>query len=331
MNHVTPSMMKPTGWFQIGWTNDFPAGTVHSRKFFGQEMVVFRTESGELKALEAYCPHLGAHLGCGGIISGENIRCPFHYWEFDGDGRNTLIPYQDRPNRAIQMQTWQLLERNEVVYIWHDINGAAPSWEAPDVFEVLGPDVAAAEYHSSYPAGQVRFGALRLNPYVVLDNAADPSHFVAVHGSSSIPTVVSAEPDGHQFRVKLGFGKRWLDPEADTSKLDSLDIVEVGVGMSFTALGSLVNPFVVIVLSTTPIDNETSELFQTVWLQKAEGDEVPGRLAERMRLATYQLPGDIMIWENQRYLDRPAWAANEVKGFNALRRWAANFYEHAER
>jgi hypothetical protein len=28
-------------------------------------MVIFRTESGEVKILEAYCPHMGAHLGYG--------------------------------------------------------------------------------------------------------------------------------------------------------------------------------------------------------------------------------------------------------------------------
>ena len=71
-------------------------------------------------------------------------------------------------------------------------------------------------------------------------------------------------------------------------------------------------------------------MFQTVWLQNTKGDEVPGHLADRMHAATNQLPGDIVIWENQRYMERPAWAANEVKGFNALRRWAAGFYERTE-
>jgi len=137
---------------------------------------------------------------------------------------------------------------------------------------------------------------------------------------------VRSEADGHLFRVKLGFGKRWLTHPTSTTA-DALDILQVGVGLSFTALGSLTNPFVVIVLATTPIDDETSEMFQTVWLQRAEGDDLPGRLAERLDRATNQLPGDIEIWENQRYVERPAWAANEVKGFNALRRWASSFYE----
>ena len=106
---------------------------------------------------------------------------------------------------------------------------------------------------------------------------------------------------------------------------DALDILEVGVGLSFTALGSRTTPYVVIVLATTPVDDETSEMFQTVWLERADGDDEPGRLEQRMYDATHQLPRDINIWEHQRYVEHPAWAANEVRGFTAIRRWAESF------
>jgi 3-ketosteroid 9alpha-monooxygenase subunit A len=86
---------------------------------------------------------------------------------------------------------------------------------------------------------------------------------------------------------------------------------------------------IVIVLATTPVDDETSEMFQTVWLEQAPGDDEPGRFEERMHHATHQLPYDIEIWENQRWVERPAWTASEVRGFTALRRWAAGFYEPA--
>jgi 3-ketosteroid 9alpha-monooxygenase subunit A len=71
-------------------------------------------------------------------------------------------------------------------------------------------------------------------------------------------------------------------------------------------------------------------MFQTVWLERAEGDDEPGRLESRMHKATHQLSRDIEIWEHQRYVERPAWAANEVQGFKALRKWASAFYEPAK-
>lgn len=328
MGRLPAAMMRPAGWFQIGWSTDFPPGDVVPKTFFGQDLAVFRTGDGVLRALDAYCGHMGAHLGFGGTVDGSCVTCPFHGWQWDAEGRNTLIPYQDRPNRAVRMRTWDVVERNEIVYLWHHYDGLGPDWRVPDVFDALGDDAASRDYHSSHPDGQIAFGRRTLDPFVVLDNAADPAHFVTVHQTPTVPKVVVADADGHLFRVKLGFGASW-DHDPDHATGDALDILEVGVGLSFTALGGARSPFVVIVLATTPVDDDTSEMYQTVWLERAAGDDEPGRLAERMHHATHQLPRDIEIWEHQRYVERPAWAANEVRGFQALRRWAAGFYADA--
>jgi phenylpropionate dioxygenase-like ring-hydroxylating dioxygenase large terminal subunit len=319
-------MMKPAGWFQVGWSGDIAPGAVVAKTYFGQDIVIYRTDDGVLTALDAYCQHMGAHLGFGGTVCEDRIICPYHGWEWDREGRNVCIPYHDRPNRARRIPTWPVAERNGIVYLWHHWDRSAPDWEVPDVFESQGDHVSGLTYHDCHPDGEIRFGAGTLDPYVVLDNAADPAHFKFVHHTKSIPVVVRSDPDGHLFRVKLGFGSRWrTDP--DNARSDALDILEVGVGLSFTALGGEQLPYAVIVLATTPIDDETSEMFQTVWLEHADGDEEPAQLARRMHHATHQLPYDIAIWENQRYLERPAWTASEVRGFTALRRWAERFYD----
>ena len=54
---------------------------------------MFRTESGQVHVLDAYCQHLGANMGVGGTVEGENIVCPWHGWRWRGDGTNALIPY----------------------------------------------------------------------------------------------------------------------------------------------------------------------------------------------------------------------------------------------
>ena len=43
--------------------------------------------------MDAYCPHLGAHLGHGGRVEGGAVRCPFHAWLWGGDGRCLEVPY----------------------------------------------------------------------------------------------------------------------------------------------------------------------------------------------------------------------------------------------
>ena len=37
---------------------------------------MFRTASGRVHVMDAYCQHLGANMGVGGKVEGENIACP---------------------------------------------------------------------------------------------------------------------------------------------------------------------------------------------------------------------------------------------------------------
>ena len=91
----------PFGWYGVSLSRELAAGEVKPLQYFGKELVLFRTESGEARLLDAFCPHLGAHLGHGGKVKGEHIACPFHGWEFSGEGVCQHIPYaQNMPPRA---------------------------------------------------------------------------------------------------------------------------------------------------------------------------------------------------------------------------------------
>lgn len=58
-----PFTWKVTGWFMIGWSPEFAAGEVRPLRYFGEDMVAYRNESGRLHVLEAHCKHLGARIG----------------------------------------------------------------------------------------------------------------------------------------------------------------------------------------------------------------------------------------------------------------------------
>ena len=82
-----PMPRYPNGWFQVAYSEELPEGGVMPLRYFGRDLVLFRTETGEARVLDAFCPHLGAHLGHGGKVCGQSIRCPFHAWEFNGAGQ----------------------------------------------------------------------------------------------------------------------------------------------------------------------------------------------------------------------------------------------------
>ena len=57
----------PNGWFCISRSDEIKPGEVKSLKFCDNQVVAFRTESGEATVL-MLLPHLGAHLGEGVVL-----------------------------------------------------------------------------------------------------------------------------------------------------------------------------------------------------------------------------------------------------------------------
>ena len=126
-----PFTWRPTGWFMVGWSHDFPVGSVKPLQYFGGHQVAYRTEDGELHMLDAHCPHLGAHLGHGGKVKDDCIVCPYHGWGYGPDGVNKFIPYEDRPNVSHSLKVWPLVEQHGCVFVWHDPAGGSAALGAP--------------------------------------------------------------------------------------------------------------------------------------------------------------------------------------------------------
>lgn len=71
---------------EVAGPGDFVEYTIGDRS-----AVVLRAASGELRAFQNTCPHRGTRLldGCG-RVAGE-IRCRFHGWRWDLEGRSTFV------------------------------------------------------------------------------------------------------------------------------------------------------------------------------------------------------------------------------------------------
>ena len=74
------------GWYWIINSCDLKPGDVKAISYCGRNVVLFRGKNGKPYVLDAYCAHMGAHLGIGGKVRFNNcIECPFHGWAFDGE------------------------------------------------------------------------------------------------------------------------------------------------------------------------------------------------------------------------------------------------------
>ncbi len=117
-----------TGWYAFGLASELSAGVVLSRPFMGEDLVVYRTRSGVVRAVEPYCAHLGAHLGYGGWVDGELIVCPFHAFAYDDAGACVRTGYGTKPPAKAHLAQRPVREANGLVLAWHGVG--APSWEA---------------------------------------------------------------------------------------------------------------------------------------------------------------------------------------------------------
>jgi 3-ketosteroid 9alpha-monooxygenase subunit A len=208
-----PFTWKVTGWFMVGWSPEFPVGEVRPLHYFGEDLVAYRDESGELHVLEAHCKHLGAHIGHGGKVVGDCVQCPFHGWRWGPDGTNRYIPYQpDRPNRALRLRVFPVREQYDCVFIWHQPDGKEPQWEMPDIFRKFPQfETDPAAYYRAYPEFSRRAEREPVHPQIVAENAPDSAHFEYVHHATVTPRVLDWKIVDHEWQFIAG----WPDAGSD--------------------------------------------------------------------------------------------------------------------
>ncbi|GJF09125.1 (2Fe-2S) ferredoxin [Mycolicibacterium cyprinidarum] len=323
-----PLSMKPTGWFQVAWSDEIGIGDVHTMKYFGQEMVAWRSESGQLTVMNAYCEHLGAHLGFGGTVRGEVLQCPFHGWQWNQQGRNVCIPYEDRPNRGRRITTYPVVERNDSVYIWHDLDNRDPFFEVPDVFADFDGGSRAADY---FPQQRLFRQSLEMHPQYVLENGVDVAHFKYVHNTPIVPVFTRHDFDGPVSYVDFTITFEGDDGQKIEDVNSGVEAINGGLGIAVTKSWGMIDNRTISAI--TPVDDCTSDVRFMVYIGRPNSQSTsrdPARAEVKANEfgagVIRQFSQDIHIWAHQRYSDPPALASSEMKGFTAIREWAMKFY-----
>src|SRR5262245_23671328 len=124
----------PNSWFVVAFSSELPVKGVMPLKYFGKDLVLFRTEDGVARVFDAFCPHLGAHLGYGGTVEDGKLRCLFHGWKFDGvSGHCTEVPFASKIPPRAAVKPWPVAEVDGAILVYHHAEGLAPTWEVPSV------------------------------------------------------------------------------------------------------------------------------------------------------------------------------------------------------
>ena len=306
-----------TGWFVIAASDEIPRGKVLSLRYFGRALVAFRGDSGEVAVLDAHCPHLGADLGIGGKVVGDSIQCPFHAWEFSGAGACTRIPYckSDKIPPRAQIHPWPVRERNGLVFVWHDRDGGAPTYEIPVIAEHGTPE---------WTPWTLNLMTIRTAPCEIIENVADRGHFPRVHGTE-VETFENEFVDHMAIQRSSGVAY----PRGGGSDRFKLTATYYGPAYQVTEMESFLPNR--LINAHTPIDDRTLHLRFGVMLKRVGSDEKMARYAQAY-VTNLQVgfAEDVAIWENKTWRDRPVLCDGDG-AIGALRRWYRQFYEVQEK
>jgi phenylpropionate dioxygenase-like ring-hydroxylating dioxygenase large terminal subunit len=315
---LRPRRPYPDGWFAVAFADELRPGRVLRRRFMGEDLVVYRTRGGVVRVVEPYCPHLGAHIGYGGRVEGEEIVCPFHHFAFGTDGVCVRTGYGTRPPVARLVQR-DMREINGAILVWRHAGGAPPAWEV------------AAQPTDGFPAAFRHVATLVDHPQDVVENAVDIGHIGPVHGYHGVrlqrPFVAQgpsftiaatgerAMPLGSPLEVAFdivvhGFGHLWVDAT----------IPRLRAAAQFQAMA-------------TPIDPCRVEIRFSVALRLGR-DAADGRArmlaSQLLTLALgpafrHDTRRDFPIWEHKVYVEQPCLAKGDGP-LPAFRQWAQQFY-----
>jgi vanillate O-demethylase monooxygenase subunit len=166
-----------------------------ARTLLGQPLVLFRTASGEVAALEDRCCHRALPLSLG-TLEAEGVRCGYHGLLFGAQGQCLEIPGQVQvPGKAL-VKAFTVRERDQILWLW--FGDATPVEEPP-----------AYPHHSS---GQYLFEGDVYHydaPWQLIhDNLLDLSHLGYVHlltigGNASIHMNAQMQVTGDESSVTV--------------------------------------------------------------------------------------------------------------------------------
>jgi len=306
----------PLGWYAVATSQEVEAGQVVPVRYFDEELILYRTQAGEARLTDAYCPHMGAHLGSGKVV-GENLRCAFHGFEFGGDGRCVRTAYAKAVPRKAILRTWPIVEQNGYVFAWYHPEGKQPDWKVP---LLPGPT-------EGWTGFRTRKIEVKSHPQETSENSVDVGHFVQVHGFGDAWYEGDLDVDGHLLKGAYGI-KYLIGGKIPLIAKFNVEVHGLGYSLVRVHLERFGAEIHLLVLSS-PVDHDNIILRTAASVKRWGPRPVTYLLRELASMGLDKEVGqDAPIWEAKRYLEKPILAEGDGP-IGEYRRYCKQFYPQA--
>jgi vanillate O-demethylase monooxygenase subunit len=274
--------------------------------------VVFRDGAGDVKVFEDRCPHRRAPLSLG-TCEGATLRCLYHGWAFDHEGRCVEIPSQGNSpisSRAVLSAPFGVAERHGIVFV-------AP--ESP----VSPLPTLAVDADPTFQRGDLDPITTRGNAGLLADNFLDMAHFAFVHtGTFGAGEATAVGPyevvrDGFGFEAiyEHDFANR-EDPAVATGERPLVQRRRLTYRYSAPFHLELALDFLdaggtnVIGFFLAPRDAEHVTIYSSLWRNDLEGSEE--RMAEAVAYEVAVVEEDLALQSRYHDLVLPLDLTDEV-------------------
>ncbi|KAG5183593.1 hypothetical protein JKP88DRAFT_277604 [Tribonema minus] len=185
----------PNLWLAVGHMSSLKGKKVLKVTVDGKPIAIWRTSTGELKAISDICIHRGASLAKGWLHQ-DRLVCPYHGFEFDGHGTLQYMPgvtkegvtKQGCSGSGRKTQAYLVREKNGWIYLFPDAArpGAIEQYSEP--FTIA----EASDPRFRYVEGSVEIGG---DAAACMENMLDLLHISYVHSFGNLNSPVPFEVD----------------------------------------------------------------------------------------------------------------------------------------
>ena len=253
-------------------------------RLFGEDLVLFKDRSGRFGLIGEACPHRRASMAYG-IPTDDGIRCPYHGWKFDGQGRCLEQPNEPEGSTfkdKVSLPGYPVQELGGMLFAYL---GPLPAPLLPRYDGFVAPGAIRVVAKATIPCNWLQ----------IMENSMDPVHLEWLHGKQQ--EFVNERRNGEKTHFALhhldiafeefeyGVYKRRLLQGKDGKPIDNSDW-RVGHPVLFPATlavgqaGGLwtMHAFQIRV----PIDDVTTQHYWYTAFIPPEGATVPAHMLDRV-------------------------------------------------
>jgi nitrite reductase/ring-hydroxylating ferredoxin subunit len=164
-------------------------------RLLGEDLIIFRKPDGAVGLVYPRCIHRGTDL-IYGKVTDKGLRCCYHGWTFETDGRCTDQPGQSSTGSNSLRQPWYPTEeRYSMIFAYLGPIDRKPPLPRYDLLEQLPEGWEVVADDTTIPAGGA--GRMPCNWLQHHENGMDPAHVPIVH-ATQFPEIMTSDGK-HEF------------------------------------------------------------------------------------------------------------------------------------